>query len=38
MSYDQAEKYLAVFGKKLDEFEEHLSDQLTTLVDQFMCH
>lgn len=38
VTHDQAEKYLAVFGKNLDEFEEHLSDQLTTLVDQFMCH
>jgi hypothetical protein len=32
----QAEKYLAVFGLNLDEFEGNLSDNLTTLVNQFM--
>lgn len=36
MSYHQAEKYLAVFGKSLDEFEGRLSDLLTTLIHKFM--
>ncbi len=31
----QAEQYLAVFGKDLAEFEEHLHDRLATLVDSF---
>lgn len=38
ISHQQAEKYLAVFGKSLDDFEGHLSDQLATLIDQFMSH
>lgn len=38
MNYQQAEKYLAVFGKSLDEFEGHLSDQLTNLIHRFMSH
>ena len=32
MNHYQAEKYLAIFGKSLDEFECHLSDRLTTLI------
>jgi len=36
INHFQAEKYLTVFGKSLDEFEGHLSDQLTTLIHQFM--
>lgn len=36
MSHAQAEKYLAIFGKNLDEFEGHLCDELTTLINQFM--
>ena len=36
MSHNQAEKYLAIFGKSLDEFEGRLSDQLTLLIDKFM--
>ena len=35
MNHYQAEKYLAVFGKSLDEFEGHLSEELTTLIHQF---
>jgi len=38
IQHNQAEKYLAVFGKSLDEFECHLSDQITTLIHQFMKH
>jgi hypothetical protein len=36
MNHTQSEKYLAVFNKSLDEFEGHLSDKLTILIDQFM--
>lgn len=32
----QAEKYLAVFGKNLDEFEGHLVDHLAVLIDEYM--
>ena len=38
ISHQQAEKYLAAFGKRLDDFEGHLSDQLAALIDQFMDH
>ena len=38
MNHYQVEKYLAVLGKNLDEFEGHLSDQLTVLIHQFMSH
>ena len=38
INHYQAEKYLAVFGQSLDEFECHLSDQITTLIHQFMNH
>ncbi len=36
MNYAQAEKYLAVFDKSLDEFEGHLGDKLVMLIDTFM--
>lgn len=35
MNHDQAEKYLSVFGKSLDEFEGHLDDKLANLIDEF---
>lgn len=35
LTHQQAEKYMAVFGKELEEFEEHLHDKLATLVDTF---
>ena len=35
MNHDQADKYLGVFGKSLDEFEGHLDDQLANLIDEF---
>ena len=38
MNHNQAEKYLAVFDKSLDEFESHLSDKLTILINKFMDH
>lgn len=36
MTHAQAEKYLKVFGKNLDEFECHMSDKLANLIDEFM--
>ena len=36
MNHSQAEKYLAVFDKSLDEFEGYLGDKLATLIDEFM--
>jgi hypothetical protein len=38
MNHSQAEQYLAVFGKSLDEFECHLSDTLALLINDFMSH
>lgn len=35
LNHKQAEKYLAVFGQNLEEFEEHLHDMLALLVDEF---
>lgn len=34
----QAEKYLSIFGKTLDDFECYLGDHLTTLIRQFMSN
>lgn len=36
MSHDQAEKYLALFDKSLDEFEGHLHDKLAMLIDEYL--
>ena len=38
MTHTQAEKYLALFDKSLDEFESHLCERLATLIDDFMGH
>ncbi len=38
MNHAQADKYLAVFGKSLDEFEIHLSDKLAALINEYMGH
>lgn len=35
MSHDQADKYLAIFNKSLDEFEGHLNDNLANLIEDF---
>lgn len=35
LSHQQAEKYLALFDKVLDEFEEHLNDKLTQLIEHY---
>ena len=36
LSHDQAARYLHMFGKQLDEFEEHLHDALASSIDEFM--
>lgn len=36
LTHDKAEKYLRVFSKNLDEFEEHLQDKLSVLIDQYL--
>lgn len=36
LDYEKAQKYLRVFGKELDEFEEHLQEKLAELIDQFL--
>ncbi len=38
ITHSQAEKYLALFDKKLDEFEGHLCEKLATLINEFMGH
>jgi len=38
MTHSQADQYLAVFGKSLDEFETHLSDKLAALINEYMGH
>ena len=38
LSHDQAGRYLDVFKKSLDEFEEHLHDGVTHLIDQYLGH
>ena len=36
LTRDKAAKYLSVFGKSLDEFEENLQDKLSVLIDQYL--
>jgi hypothetical protein len=38
INHTQAEKYLGIFNKSLDEFECHLSDRLTQFINEFMNH
>jgi hypothetical protein len=38
MTQAQADKYLAIFGKGLEEFEEHLINELTLLINTYMGH
>lgn len=35
VSYAQAEKYLSIFEQNLEYFESELSDQLSSLIDQY---
>ncbi len=36
LSHDKAAKYLALFDKSLDEFEQHLNDQLGLLIEIYL--
>lgn len=36
MTHDKAARYLAVFEKSLDEFESHLEDKITHLIEQYL--
>lgn len=36
LQYDKAQKYLQVFGKELDEFEEHLQEKLAGLIEVYL--
>ena len=36
LTHDQARKYLALFDTKIDEFEEHINEKLTILIEQYM--
>ena len=38
LSHDKAAKFLDVFGKSLDEFEEQLHKKLALLIDQYLGH
>ena len=38
LTHDQAEQYLAVFEKSLDEFEDHLIQTLAQLVGEYLGH
>lgn len=36
ISYSQAVRYLALFGKSLDGFESHLGEKIALLIESFM--
>ncbi|WJG08642.1 hypothetical protein [Aliiglaciecola sp. LCG003] len=36
LNYDQAELYLQVFNKELEDFEEHLQERLSELIDEYL--
>ena len=38
LTHDKADRYLDVFEKSLDEFEEHLHAGVTHLIDQYLGH
>ena len=38
LTHDKAAKYLNIFKKNLDEFEDHLNDKLTILIDEYLGH
>ena len=37
LDYAKAEKYLRVFAKDLEQFEEHLQHKLALLIDQYLA-
>lgn len=36
LTHDKAEKYLMIFGQELDDFEEHLQDKLSEMIDTYL--
>ena len=38
LSHEQASKYLTLFDKSLDVFEEHLNDNLAMYIDEYLDH
>lgn len=38
LTHDKAKKFLEIFNKNFDEFEEHLHEKLASLIDQFLGH
>jgi len=38
LTHDKAAKYLEIFNKNLDEFEDHIHEKLTVLIDQYLGH
>ena len=36
LSHEQAVKYLSMFDKELDEFEEHLHDRVAHMIDEYL--
>ena len=38
LTHDKAAKYLALFKKELDIFEEHLHEKVSHLVDEYLGH
>jgi len=37
LNYPQADQYLQIFGKTLDEFENHIQDECIALITQYMA-
>lgn len=38
LTHDKADKYLSMFNKSLDTFEDHIHHKLAELIDQFLQH
>jgi len=36
LNHDQAERYLKIFNKELDEFEDHLNERLGEIIESFL--
>ncbi|MBF0266933.1 MAG: hypothetical protein HQL46_16845 [Gammaproteobacteria bacterium] len=36
ITHNQAEKYLKIFDKSLDEFEKHFNNKLTVIINQYL--
>ena len=38
LTHDQAVKYLELFNRKIDEFEDYMNEKLAILIDQYLGH